>query len=419
MSKLRVLVSGASIAGPTVAYWLAKIGADVTVIERFPQMRVGGQNVDIRTVGVTVMRKMAGMEAAVKAKRCQVEGFSFVNAQGQPFGTIRATGDPDQQSLVSEFEILRGDLAEILFRLTKDSPNIKYVFGEQISSIEQDEQDDGPVTVTFTNGLPTAQYDLVIACDGASSRTRALGLRSNFRDHMKSTGCWAAYFSIQQDILQGSKVGQAYCAPGGRFIAAGPDSVGTNQVTIMNVQPQFDENTTGLFRKAAEKGDAALREFIASQYETAGWECSRITHDMLQAKDFYATEIAQVHVPCLSKGRFVLVGDAGYAPGPTGTGTSLALAGAYVLAGEIQEHDGNVRAALEAYEARMRPLINELQRVPPFMSSFLAPSTEWGIWVRNMAFAFISRSKIMEFAQRFFASAFAHTDTYALPEYNL
>lgn len=102
MSKLTVLVVGASIAGPAAAYWLAKAGASVTVIERFPELRKGGQNVDIRTAGVTVMRKIPGMEAAVRAKTVGIEGLRFVRDNGRPYGTIRATGNPDQQSLLSE-----------------------------------------------------------------------------------------------------------------------------------------------------------------------------------------------------------------------------------------------------------------------------------------------------------------------------
>ena len=128
MSGLRVLVVGASIAGPTTAYWLSKAGATVTVIERWPELRPGGQAIDIRTVGVSVMRKMTGMEAQVRAKSTQEEGISFVREDGRPYGIIRPTGNPDQQSLLSEFEIFRGDLCKVLIDLTADDKNINYVW---------------------------------------------------------------------------------------------------------------------------------------------------------------------------------------------------------------------------------------------------------------------------------------------------
>lgn len=121
MCRLKVLIAGASVAGPTAAYWLAKAGANVTIIERFPKLRTNGQNIDIRTAGVTVMRKMPGMEAAVRAQKFEIDGMSIVGDDGRPYGTIRATGNPDQQSLISEYEILRGDLAQILVDLTKEN----------------------------------------------------------------------------------------------------------------------------------------------------------------------------------------------------------------------------------------------------------------------------------------------------------
>ena len=147
MSGPIVLVVGASIAGPTTTYWLARAGAQVTIIERFPELRTSGQVVDIRTTGVSVTRMMKGMEAAVRAISAQIEGMAFVCEDGRPYGNIRSTGDPDQQSLVFEYEIYRGDLSRVLFELTKDNEKIKYVFGEQIASMQRGEKDDGLVTV--------------------------------------------------------------------------------------------------------------------------------------------------------------------------------------------------------------------------------------------------------------------------------
>jgi 2-polyprenyl-6-methoxyphenol hydroxylase-like FAD-dependent oxidoreductase len=137
---------------------------------------------------------------------------------------------------------------------------------------------------------------------------------------------------------------------------------------------------------------------------------------MMEARDFYANEIVQVKPPSLYKGRFVLVGDAGYA-GSTGSGTTLAIAGAYVLAGEVGRHKGNLAAGLRGYEEQMRPIIDDLQKIPPLVPTIFAPQTASGIWLRNNIFAFIAWTRIMEFAQKFFASAFASTDKYRLPEY--
>ena len=419
MSKLKVLVVGASIAGPTAAYWLAKAGASVTVIERFPELRTSGQGIDIRTAGVNVMRKMPGMDAAVRAKTTTLEGLSIVRENGRPYGILRSTGNPDQQSLVSEYEIFRGDLARILFDLTKDNKNIKYVFGEQVASIQNNEKEQGPVKVEFANGLPTSEYDLVVACDGATSRTRAIGLGCGVRDHITPANCWGTYFSMKGDLLQGSKIAQGRSAVGGRFMAIGPDPSGVTRVSLMNVHPpNSNRDVTLHFREAMKQGDDALKRFVAQRYKGTGWKIEELLKGMMETSDFYASEVVMVKTPSLYKGRFVLVGDAGYAPGFTGGGTSLAMAGAYYLAGELCRHKNNLAAGLEGYEEQMRPIINDLSKVPPLVPTAMAPQTAWGIWVRNMIFAFITRTRIVEFAQRFFAGAFASTEKSKLRDYD-
>ncbi|KAM0804294.1 hypothetical protein BDR22DRAFT_837772 [Usnea florida] len=417
MSQPRVLIVGASIAGPTAAYWFAKAGAKVTVIERFPKLRTNGQGIDIRTVGVTVMRKMLGMEAAVRAKTTEMEGISFIRDNGKPFGTIRSTGNPDQQSLVSEYEIFRGDLAQILFDLTKDNENTEYIFGEQVASMQQSGNEDGPITVEFANGFPTSEYDLVVACDGATSRTRAMGFGCGVRDHIKPTNVWAAYFSIEQDLLEGSKLAKAYGNVGGRFMGVGPDPAGVSRIGLMAVYPRDNRDSTLPFREAMKEGTDGLKKYVAQHYKGGGWKTDEVMNGMMASDDFYGSEIVQVKTPSLYKGRFVLVGDAGYACGPTGGGTSLALAGAYLLAGEICKHKGDLAAGLRGYEEQLRPLITELQKIPPFILSFIAPQTAWGLWLRNNLFAFIAWTKIPEYAQKLFGGALASTDKYPLPEY--
>jgi len=418
MSNLRVLVVGASVAGPTAAYWFAKAGASVTVIERFPEFRTSGQNIDIRTAGVTVMRKIPGMEAAVRAKTSTLEGISFVGKDGRPFATIGASGDPDQQSLVSEYEIFRGDLAKILLDLTKDDKKVKYVYNEQIASMQH--KDDEPITVEFANGTPTSQYDLVVAADGATGRTRSIGFNCGVRDYIHAVNCWAAYFSIQGDRLNGSKIGLGTSAVGGRFISMGPDPAGLTRVGMMAISPRDKKDATLPFREAAKQGDDALKRYVAQHYQGVGWRTDEILEDMMTSDDFYASEVVQVKVPSLYKGRFVVVGDAGYAPGPTGTGTSLALTGAYVLAGEIGSNKGDVMAGLKAYEERMNPIIKDMQVIPPFVPGVMAPQTEWGIWIRNWMFTFVAFG--MQFGKYFnwttalWATSFAG-DKYGLPDY--
>ena len=417
MSQLRVLVVGASIAGPMAAYWLAKAGARVTVIERFPALRTNGQGIDIRTTGVTVMRKIPGMEAAVRAKTTQMEGMSFIRDNGRPYGTIRATGNPDAQSLVSEYEIFRGDLARVLYDLSKEKENVRYVFGEQIASMQQTEDDDA-VRVEFANGATASEYDLVVGCDGATSRTRVMAFGGSVRDNINPINSWAAYFTIEQDLINGSKVAHGYSAVGGRFLAIKNDPAGGNRILLMGIHPRDARDATLPFRTAMKQGDEALKRYIAQHYRGAGWKVDEVMAGMMSSRDFYADEMVQVRLPALSNGRVVLVGDAGYAPGPTGTGTTLAMTGAYILAGEIGAHRGEIAAGLKGYEERMRPIIDDMQKIPPLVPGIAAAQSAWGIWLRNNIFAVIAWTGVLEYAQRLFgAAAFAGADKYGLPEY--
>ena len=425
MSKqLRVLVVGASIAGPSTAYWLAKAGASVTIIERFPSLRRGGQNIDIRNVGVSVMRKIPGMEENVKAKVLPLEGMSLVRTNGRSYGVMKATGNADQQSLVSEYEIYRDDLARIIYDITKDNENIKYVFDEQVASIHQTNKDDedGPVTVEFANGrLPPSEFDLVVACDGATSRTRDIGLGCKPKDFTEPMGAWAAYYSTKSNITGGSKLGEALSAPGGRFFAIGLDqSTGCNRVTLMKFEPLGStRGQDGLqrFRKAQKAGTAALKQFVAEEYKGVPWLCKEAMESIEDADDFYASELIQVKPPSLFKGRFALVGDAGYGGSP-GAGTSLAIAGAYFLAGEICKHPGDLEAGLRGYEEQMRPLIRDMQQPLGFVPTCMAPQSAWGITVRNNIWWFLVRmSGALHLFQKLFGGAFAGTDKYSLPEY--
>lgn len=419
-SQLRILIVGASIAGTSAAYWFNKAGAKITVIERFPEFRRTGQNVDIRTVGVAVMRKIPGMEAAVRAATTTMDSVSLVDTNGRAFGSMGATGDPDQQSLISEYEIFRGKLAEIQYGYTKDDENVRYIFGEQLSAIKpQGDGENGPVVVEFANGHVAEEFDLVVACDGATSRTRALGLECGVRDHIISTNHWAAFFDIEKDLLDGGNVGILYNAPGGRMLALGPDPDGGCKGVIISVAPTTDKDLMGPFRAAQKQGetDDSLRRFVADRCRGAGWRAEELIDNIMSSKAFYASEMVRVKTESLSRGSyFAMVGDAGYAA-PSGAGTTLAMTGAYVLAGEVAAHPGDLKAALASYEEHMRPLIDEMQKVSPWFWTFMSPQTSWGIAIRNRLFQFVCWTRLFDIVQKLFGGAFSSTDEHALPEY--
>lgn len=131
------------------------------------------------------------------------------------------------------------------------------------------------------------------------------------------------------------------------------------------------------FREAQKLGGDDLKQFVTKRFRGTGWRTDDALASTDEADDFYVSEWCQVKPPSLYKGRFVMVGDAGYAPEPSGAGTSLAIGGAYILAGEINDHKGDLAAGLAAYEARRRPIVKDMQVVPPGILTVMAPQTAW------------------------------------------
>ncbi|KEF53002.1 uncharacterized protein A1O9_10910 [Exophiala aquamarina CBS 119918] len=175
-------------------------------------------------------------------------------------------------------------------------------------------------------------------------------------NYISSMNAWAAYFTLEEDLIEGSKIGQGYSAVGSRFLSIGQDPSCTSKVCFISTLPRKDRDAT------LKQGDDALKQYVAKRYKDSGWKSTEIIKGMMKAEDSYASEWAQVKKPNLYKGRFVLVGDAGCALGPTGAGTTLALTGACVLAGEICKHRGNFDAACAGYEHIMRPIITDFQK---------------------------------------------------------
>jgi 2-polyprenyl-6-methoxyphenol hydroxylase-like FAD-dependent oxidoreductase len=332
------------------------------------------------------------MEPAVRASLHELEGLSFVEADGRPVATMKTTGDPDSQFLLSEYEIFRGDLAKVLYDLTANDDRVRYVFGEQVRAMKQSSNEDGPISVEFLNGMPSEDFDLVVAADGATSRTRAIGFGTDVFTNVERLNTWFAWFTIKDKVYSRPAHGQAFSAPGGRSAIVGPDSVkehkGTKATFVRNI-PLAAENATAEMREAVKNGDKSTKGYFDRYYRGMGWITDALLDDMVDSEDFYTSEVVQVKLPQLYKGRFVVVGDAGYAPGPTGTGTSLAMTGAYILAGELSTHKGDIAAGLASYEAQMKPLIKEMQAVPPGAMSIMAPQTARGIWFRNTMFRVI------------------------------
>lgn len=339
----KVLISGASIAGPTLAFWRAKSGFIVTVVERSESLRLGGQNIDISGPAQKVIQKM-GIEANIRDANTGEVGLQFVGRNNQPKASF-----PKDKALTwtQELEIIRRDLVQILYECTKK--DITYQFGDWIKTLEQHPSQ---VNVTFASGK-TETFELVIAAEGTRSSTRELvfGKEPIF----EYVGLYMAYLTIPREKSD-SNWWRWYNAVNSRVLMLRPDNQGTMRASVA-----FLEAEKGYEKLSLDQQISLLKTKLAG----AGWEADRISKALDSSDDVYLDKIGQIKAPKWSVGRVAMIGDAAYCPTPlTGKGTTLAIVGAYLLAGELARHEKH-EDAFAAYEKRMRPYVEKVQKLPP------------------------------------------------------
>ncbi|MGP3960532.1 FAD-dependent monooxygenase [Nonomuraea sp. 3N208] len=335
-----VLISGAGVAGPALAYWLRHHGVTPTVVERALQVRAGGYAVGLRGEALDVLDRMALLEQ-VKALDTHMGDAALVDRDGNQYATLPAA------IFAGDLQILRGDLTGLLYEATR--PEVQYVFGDSIAGLEQDA---GGVRVTFERGRPR-RFDLVVGADGLHSRTRSLvfGPQARFVRHL---GIYTAIFSLP-NYLGLRNTGRLHSMPGK---AAGIFSARDN--TEARAALHFASRPLACDRYDAEQH----KRIVAEQFAGEGWQLPRLLEEMSRAPDLFFDANAQVEMKCWASGRVVLLGDAGYAAAPTsGRGASQALIGAYILAGELAAAGGRHVAAFAAYEREMRGFVAEHQQV--------------------------------------------------------
>jgi 2-polyprenyl-6-methoxyphenol hydroxylase-like FAD-dependent oxidoreductase len=356
----RILITGASVAGNTAAWWLAHYGVEVELVERAPAFRDGGQNVDVRGNARAVLRKM-GLEAA--AFRCSTQelGTDWVDEDNRVIARFEAADSTTDNGPTAELEIRRGDLARIIHDAVCERVNVR--FDDHISQVVQD---DDSVDVTFDSGR-TGRYAAVIVAEGVGSRSRDLV----FPDENKPRwmNLTIAYFSIPATPQDGPYARQ-YNTVGGRGATLKPARDGKLGAYVgVHKTPEGEHHWDA----------ARQRKFIEQQFAHDGWEFPRILEAMKTVDDFYFDVLRQVHMPRWCANRVALVGDAAWCPTPlTGIGTSLAMIGGYVIAGELANGAAPV-AAFAAYERIMRPYVKKGQRLPKIVPRILWPHTRFGL----------------------------------------
>ena len=389
--ELRVLVSGAGIAGSCLAYWLAQtpLRISTTIIERSPSPRVTGQSVDIRGPAVAIIKRMK-LEEAVRSRHTTEEGTRFVNPLGKSFARFNA-GD----SFTAEYEILRADLSQLFLEATEGLSKIKYQYGDSVKSLEQTDKD---INVTFTGGSKDT-FDLVIAADGSTSKTRSMILdKPVLKDSYKFLGQYIAFFSIPTRPND-PKLWQWYNVPKGLSIMIRPHrNTSTIGAYLCITTPARGQRDPAV-EDAMDKGTEAAKQMLHRYFGNAGWEAKRVLEGMDNADDFYMSRAAQVKLSKWTNGRALVLGDAAFAT--FGIGTSLAIESAYILAGELSkiQSSKDVPQALEKYEEVFRPLYATMEDIPPSFPQIAFPQTAWGLWLRDFGLWFVSKTKLYKVFQ--------------------
>ncbi|KAJ5291755.1 FAD/NAD(P)-binding domain-containing protein [Penicillium angulare] len=371
---LKVLICGGGCAGPALGFWLAQAGHQVTIVERFPVLRATGAQIDLRSQGIEVAKRM-GLLDTIRSKLVDEDGVAIVDSRGKVHATFMAnrTGK-GAQSLTSEYEIMRGDLIRVLYNATKD--NVKYIFGKSVEYFEQDEK---RVFVNFSDGSSDI-YDILVGADGQGSRIRKAILSPDSPNPCFSLGAHMAYWFIPRED-QDSNIRRTYGCSGGRMIMRRTHNSKETQVyfTLRDSNPEL----ASIHRASVEQ----QKEFWAQRYRDAGWETERFLKGMKTTNNWYCQEVIQVRTDTWSKGRVVLLGDAAYCASPlSGMGTTGALVGAYILAGEICRNPNDLALAFSNYDTTLRPFVDEFQKINTRLIRLAMPESEWGVaLIRFMA----------------------------------
>ncbi|KAJ5095001.1 Monooxygenase FAD-binding [Penicillium argentinense] len=383
---MKILISGAGITGNALAFWLSKLGHAVTIIERFPELRVSGLQVDLRSHGVAVMKRM-GLEEAFRAHSIPEQGMQMVDKKGRRRAYFPASNSSNVKlGFSSDFEIMRGDLCQIIYDVAK--ARASYVFGTSIASFEQKSD---VVDVRFVDGTSN-QFDLVVGADGLGSRTRKLMLGDEAADAFRPlNGMYVGYFTFPKPIEDDEE----YVAT--NYMATGKRGIMVRRHNAREVQAYVGGQTNSERLKKALAGSVTEQKgALTEMLQGAGWKADEILESLKGSDNFYCERMGQVRLEHWSRGRVTLVGDAAYCPtAMTGMGTTSGIVGAYILAGEIGRHCRNsssshsketqgtpdqLLGALEAYEQKFQPFMSQVQKGVSFENG--------GIWERVSATAF-------------------------------
>jgi 2-polyprenyl-6-methoxyphenol hydroxylase-like FAD-dependent oxidoreductase len=364
-SRRTVLVSGASIAGPAVAFWLHRHGFAVTVVEKSAGLRGGGYPIDVRGTAIEVVRRMGILpqlhEAHIESRR-----LTFLNADGSEAARVHpqaVAGGVEGRDV----EVRRADLTEVLYRAVRD--DVEFVFDDSIGTLTQNQRG---VDVTFSSGAQRS-FDLVLGADGLHSHTRDLVFGPEQQFHRYLGYCFAVFTMANKFGL--SHEGVIWNTPGrAAVLYAVRDSSEVHAfLNLALPEPPYD-----ILRDLE-----AQRDLLATTFADDAWEIPAMVTAMHDVDDMFFDTVSQIHLPRWSSGRVALLGDAAHAPSfLTGQGSSLALVSAYMLADSLATHPDHT-SAFAAFERDTRGFVQLNQAQVGKGDAALFPATAEALKQRN------------------------------------
>ncbi|GIJ44296.1 oxidoreductase [Virgisporangium aliadipatigenens] len=349
------------MAGPTLAFWLARHGFSATVVERSQGLRSSGNPVDVHGPAFPVAESM-GIVPALQAAATHARSMTVLATDGRPIARI-----PMQSDRAKEFEVPRGDLANLLYEAARG--DAEFLFDETITTLTQDA--DG-VDVTFDRAAPR-RFDLVIGADGLHSHVRRLvfGPEPTFVRHRDM---FVATLALPGLVTDPDSV-VLYNAPG-RLIAIHPARGTGGAAFIFRGRPPTDVD---------HRDPAVQKKIVLDAHAGLGWRVPELLDAVRAADDLYFDVVSEVHLDSWARGRVALLGDAASCVSLFGEGSSLAMAGAHTLAAALAVHPDEPAEAFGRYEAAHRKLVGPRQRRIGLIGGLLVPGTGAGLAARNLA----------------------------------
>ncbi|PDP84937.1 monooxygenase [Glycomyces fuscus] len=360
MKKPEVLIVGAGIAGPALAYWLARNGYRPTVVEHARQLRSGGSAIVVKGPAIPVAERM-GILPQLRELATRNRSLTLLDPAGK-----RVLRIPSSSGGSPTVEVTRADLSEVLHRSARG--DAEFVFDDTVTELDQDE---GGVDVTFRRSAPR-RFDLVVGTDGMHSTIRRLMFGPE-RQFVSDLGLYGATVPLEPDAIDDPSELTMLTVPNRMLVVHPSRTTPLAIFTFRAARPAPHDR----------KNIALHKQTVADTYADVRWRAPELVAAYLDHPAPFFDPLTNVRMPSWSRGRVVLLGDAAAATALLGDGSSMAMAGAYALAEELASHHGDHARAFATYESRLRREVRPRQRRVGLLSRLMVPSTRPGLVVRN------------------------------------